>query len=33
MFKNFSTNLKLGVDKPPPVWYNNSRKRGNKNEN
>ena len=31
MFKNFIRNLKLGVDKPPIVWYNNSRKRGNKN--
>ena len=27
MFKNFSTNLKLGVDKPPPVWYNNDSER------
>ena len=27
MFKNFIRNLKLGVDKPPPVWYNNDSER------
>lgn len=27
MFKNFFTNLKLGVDKPPLVWYNNDSER------
>lgn len=27
MFKNFSKNLKLGVDKPPTVWYNNDSER------
>lgn len=27
MFKNFFTNLKLGVDKPPIVWYNNDSER------
>ena len=27
MFKNFFKNLKLGVDKPPPVCYNNDSER------
>ena len=27
MFKNFIRNLKLGVDKPPPVWYNKDSER------
>lgn len=27
MFKNFIRNLKLGVDKPPIVWYNNNSER------
>lgn len=27
MFKDFFTNLKLGVDKPPIVWYNNDSER------
>lgn len=27
MFKNFVRNLKLGVDKPPIVWYNNNSER------
>lgn len=27
MLKNFFKNLKLGVDKPPMVWYNNNSER------
>ena len=27
MLKNFIRNLKLGVDKPPIVWYNNDSER------
>ena len=27
MFKNFIRNLKLGVDKPPTMWYNNDSER------